>query len=189
MVSMLRTAEAEEGVNDTGGSKAGVGDVGAGHVMSVFLLATASAFVIAELSQGSYTHRVTGFLAAGDAIFVVVGRPIKRGSIDFDGNARVFIISIIVGSVAIEALAVMMSLATGLDTDDDKIVAYFGFNVVDATAVATFIDFPFNAMFTSEPHKRWKNPCRRFCSCRCFCFCCHSSDVVSRIFIMIYIIT
>lgn len=150
--AMLRTAAAEAEVEDTGGTKAGVGAVGPGHVTLVFLLAATAAFVVVELPQGLCTHRVTGVVAGGDAIVVVVGLAIECGGIGFEGNGRVVIIAVIVGvgSVVIEALVVMISLATGLDIDDDNNVADLGFDVVvAATAAAVFVVVPFTAIVAS----------------------------------------
>lgn len=47
--TMLRAAAVEAGVEDTGGTKDGVGCVCAGYVMMVFLLATAAEFVVLDL--------------------------------------------------------------------------------------------------------------------------------------------
>lgn len=142
--AVLRTAAAAAGGVDTGGTKGGGG---CGHVMPVFLLAaTAAALVVVKLPQGLCTHRVTGVVAAGVPIVVVVGLVIESGGIGFEGNGRLVIIAVvIVGTVVVEALVVMILLATGLDMDDDNSVADLGFDAV----AAAFVVVPFVAIVTS----------------------------------------
>lgn len=156
MAAILRTAPAEAVVEDTGGTKSGVGAVCVGHVMLIFLFPTAAAFVVVKLPQGSCSHIDTGLLSGGGAIVVVVGLAIESGGIAFEGNGRVFIISFIFDLVGvcrldIEAVVVMMSLATGLDIDDYNYIADLGFDdVVSAAATAdAFVVVPFNSIDTS----------------------------------------
>lgn len=119
---MLRTPVTEAGVEDTGGTKAGFGGVGAGHVMLAFL-ATAAAFLVVEHLQGSHTEIVTRVVAVRDPINVIVGLVIESRGIGFEGRGRVAIVAVIVsvvgfGSVVIEALVFMISFATELDIED-----------------------------------------------------------------------
>lgn len=104
-----------------------------------------------ELPNGSCKHRVTGTVAEEDDIVVVVGLEIESGGIGFEGNDRVVTTAIIVavfsgGSIVIEALVFMISLATGLDIDDDNNVSDLGFDVfVAPTAVVFFCSCSFHS--------------------------------------------
>lgn len=144
--AVLRPAVATADVMYTGGMK---GDGGGRHVLFVLLL-PATTLLVVELPQGLGTRRVTGVVVAGVGIVavVIIGLAMESGDLGFEANGRLVIIAAVaVGPVFVEALVVMIPLASGLDMADDNKVADLGFDALVSPAVpfvvVDFVAVPF----------------------------------------------